>query len=114
MQTKTFEIRDRATFMPALAVKLSPDCPSDLYLLRRAGFGTEAMALGDYILLYFLAVGGAEYDPHAWPQGSRTRRDAHLYIREHFETLASGSVIDVEFINGERTEPKTSEMFETL
>ena len=114
MTTKTFEVRDKGTFMPALAIKLAPDSEADRYLLRRAGFGDEAMTEGDYILLYFLSVGGAEYDPHAWPDSSRTRTVAHLHIRERWASLNSGDVIDVEHILGERSEPKTSERFESI
>lgn len=112
MTSKTFEVRDHATFMPALAVRLDPACEADRYLLARSGFGRDAASQGEYIVLYFLEAGGAEYDPFAWPSSSRTRHVAHEYIRQNFEKLASGAVIDVEFIEGERTEPKVSESVE--
>ena len=35
---------------------------------------------------------------------------AHLYIQKHFDELKNYSVVDVEYINGETAEPKTSEI----
>jgi len=35
--------------------------------------------------------------------------NAHKYIKEHWDELRSGSVVDVEFILGESKEPKASE-----
>lgn len=42
-------------------------------------------------------------------QRSETLRAAHEYIQEHWEELASGQVIDVDFIQGRREQPRTSE-----
>ena len=107
MITKTFEIRDASTFIPALAVKLDPGNDKDRYLLLRAGYGTP----GDYIFLAMIDGGNgrSSSDPYDWPGGARTMRVAHQYIAEHFDDLKSGDVVCVEFILGERTEPKESE-----
>lgn len=113
MITKLFEVRDVATFIPVMAVKMkaNPDtfhteC-SEEYLLRRAGFWGEtgsnliglAMLSGEDSHMNFV--------PHLW--NGRTMTTAHKYISEHFDVLNSGSVIDVEFILGESASKKLSE-----
>lgn len=105
MTSKLFEIRDRATFIPVLAVKLDYHWDCERYLLRRAGYN-----LNDCNVILFGIVGGldkATCDPYDW--GDRTRTTAHEYIIKNFDALESGQVIDVEFILGETTEPKQSE-----
>lgn len=98
MTTKTLEIRDRGTFIPALAIQVSGD---DGYLMRRAGFKNPM------VYLIALATEKAKYDPYNWD--NRTMKTAHLFIEEHFSELTDGQVIDVEFILGERATPKPSE-----
>ena len=110
MIAKTFEIRDAATFIPVLAVKLEPGNEFDRYLLARAGFGVKAETQAEYVLLCAL-VGRSEcnYDPHKWSGTARTYPVAHEYILEHFDHLPTGSVVDVEFILGLADAPKESE-----
>lgn len=98
MTTKLFEIRDRGTFIPAMAVQVSE---ADGYLMRRAGFGSPM------VYLIALATEQCRYDPYNW--GNRTMNAAHLFIAEHFEELENGAVVDVEFILGESSKPKISE-----
>lgn len=50
----------------------------------------------------------AEYDSFNW-SNARTMHVAHEYLKEHFDDLESGAVIDVEFILGETETPKRSE-----
>jgi hypothetical protein len=109
MITKTFELRDRATFVPVLAIRLEPGCEADRYLFGRAGFTPNPDRQREYIMLCGLNGGRetATCDPHDWP--NRTRQEAHKYIREHFEELESGAVVDVEYILGETASPKRSE-----
>ncbi len=99
MTTKLLEIRDRATFIPAMAIQVSG---ADGYLMRRAGFGDVPM-----VYLVALATQRACYDPYNW--GNRTMATAHHFIAENWATLNDGDVIDVEFILGETTQPKVSE-----
>ncbi len=99
MESKFLEIRDRATFIPALAVRISGD---DDPLAKAAGFG-EPM-----VLLTKLETMQTQYDPFAW--GGRTMPTAHLWIDEHWATTENGAVVDVEFILGERAAPKASEV----
>lgn len=112
MKVKTFEIRDRATFIPALAVKLNAEADSinDYYLLRRAGLDSP----GSFdIYLAHLQTGKGCIDPYAWPDSGmvRTMPVAHAYIEKHFDELETGAVIDVQFILGETLSEKQSEKF---
>ena len=110
MEVKAFELRDRHTFIPVLAIRMASDHPQENYLLRRAGFAPfDALPL--VILCHMEAAGtnrNATYDPFSWIP-SRTYCEAHQYIRDHWPELTSGQVIDVEYILGETPNPKRSE-----
>jgi len=110
MIAKTFELRDRGTFVPVLAVKLEPTNEADRYLLARSGFGREPDEQKQYVILFGLAggAGRATCDPYDWGSNG-TRLTCHEYINSHFDDLQSGQVLDAEFIRGETTEPKKSE-----
>lgn len=111
MEVKLLEIRDEATFIPAMAVRLTARDEAEMYLLRRAGFATEQIAPQyhpePYIILWRLEGGPAEYDPYNWT--NRTMKNAHGFIIDNWRTLQPGQVIDVQFILGETKEPKRSE-----
>lgn len=119
MNIKALEIRDAATFIPVVAIQMTPDylfrydeTNPERYLLRRAGFGFDDPSV---IVCKMEASGvdrNATYDPYSWGGGSRTMTVAHDYIQKNFDKLNSGDVIDVEFILGETTEPKQSERVE--
>lgn len=108
MKTKLFELRDRSTFVPVVAVQLDFTNEAERYLLRRTGYNSAVQ----YVLMAGLDGGLNEIscDPFDWGQ-NRTRHFAHKYIIENFDKLESGQVIDVEFILGETKEPKKSERF---
>ncbi len=115
MICKTVEIRDRGTFIPALAIRLEPTCEADRYLLARAGFGLLRDTQREYVLLIENngGEGQAHCDPHEWHnKGPRTWPFAHQWLIEHFDEIESGAVVDVEFILGETTAPKVSESME--
>ena len=111
MITKLFEIRDKGTFVPVLAIKLSPSCEPDRYLLGRAGFGTTEEQQGKYIFVSRIdgGEGKGTSDPYNWGGVARTLPVSHAYIAEHFDNLESGTVVDVEFILGETKKPKEPE-----
>lgn len=114
MEIKFFEVRDRATTIVVMATKL------DLYdqeaynrmdrpykLLRRAGYGNEF----SYILYHpmeGLRMDEMRHDPYAW--NDRTHFVAHKYIRDNFDILENTAIIDVEFINGETTKIKETDI----
>lgn len=103
---KFLEIRDKGTFIPAVAIDCSMSGNSfDDYLLSRAGYGSTRC-----ILLTSLQGGReANYDPYDW--GDRTWKIAHHYIEAHWDEIADAEVIDVEFILGESTQQKDSERY---
>ena len=110
MQTKLFEIRDEGTFIPVVAT-LMRDTDSNIlqnYLLRRCGYGADSRS----VLLTALDGDGspAWSDYFGWGL-VRTRFVAHRYIQDNWDDLIIGQVIDVEYILGEKTEPKKSEFF---
>lgn len=108
MEVKTFEVRDAGTFIPCIAIRLNPVTLKDIYLLSRAGYGQSAEEQGAYVIFGRLQADSEfQYDPFAW--GNRTMQAAHQTVNSFFEKLESGSVIDVQFILGETSEPKKSE-----
>ena len=114
MRVKAFEIRDRSTFIPALAVDMNPTdeigtVNAQRYLLRRCGYACDG---NPNIILTRLdgSAKAAFNDPYDY--NDRTWRTAHLYIIENWGKLSDGDVIDVEFILGETEKPKVSEALE--
>lgn len=108
MYAKTIEIRDAATFIPAMAVRLDPYHERDRYLLARAGFGVSMLDQEKYIILIHLTSMRCEYDPMKW--GNRTMENAHRHIIEMgLDNFLHGEVVDVQYILGETDGPKVSE-----
>lgn len=105
MLTKCFEIRDRHTFIPVLGVKVSFENEAEAYLLRRSGFTMGSKA----VFLVRMTNGEGQYDPYKWGTSARTMTIAHGHIKDHFDELENGAVVDVEFILGETPAPKLSE-----
>lgn len=110
METKLFEVRDRGTFIPVIATLCRSPEEQERYLLNRSGYGTSSGC----IFVGKLSQGGGQYDPYSWSDGSRTMTEAHAYIEANWNVLASGEVIDLEFIKGESQTKKISERFKTL
>lgn len=97
MNVKLFEIRDHATFIPAIAIEMASHEINfaEHWLLRRAGYGETRC-----ILLARADGGGpANYDPHCWP--NRTMHGAHLLIEAEWDRLKSGDVVDARVGLGE-------------
>lgn len=110
MEVKTIEIRDSATFIPAIAIRLESRSLPELWLLSRAGFGSNPIT--NYILLIHLEGMRIQYDPYEWQGGSRTMPVAHKWLEENWKDVKSGDVVCVEYILGERSEKKISERIE--
>ena len=117
MRVKALEIRDKATFIPALAVDMNPsheagDAMNQRYLLRRCGYPCDGHP---NIILTRLdgnatqGNGEATNDPYA--RSGRTWPVAHNWIIDNWDALDDGDVVDVEFILGESKTPKLSEKF---
>ena len=113
MEVKLFEVRDKGTFIPMIAIQLGGRNEAERWLLDRAGYGTFTAQQRNYILLAGLDDGDDRitYNPCKWDETlmRRTRRVAHEHIQHHWHALDSGDVIDVEFILGETKSKKKSE-----
>jgi hypothetical protein len=103
IETKIFEIVDRGTCLPAIAVKVTNSCgicgeESDrhCWLMDLAGWHMNS---GIY-LFHAGAPGRVSYDPYSWGQ-SRTFHVAHLHIEKHWNDLKDGACIDVCELLGE-------------
>jgi hypothetical protein len=118
VKTKVIEIRDRGTFIPALAIKVTPNTMSATdYLLERAGWHESS---GIY-LMALERPWDCQYDPYQWPSITRTMPLAHMALAgekhpeikpdraKHFDEVEDGEVIDVQYILGETQAPKLSE-----
>jgi len=111
MISKLFEIRDRGTLIPVLAVQLEPRGEAECWLLAHAGYGQTSLSQSRYILLCRIegGSGACHCDPYDWGGQQRTMRAAHDYLTRMFDHLESGAVVDVQYILGETLEAKTSE-----
>ena len=107
MDCKIFEVRDRGTFMPVLAIQLFPANEAERYLLSRAGYGREAGDHKEYILL--LELERAPYDPFKHDTRARTLPVAHQHIIAEWPNLTNGQVIDVRCVLSETTTPALAE-----
>lgn len=105
MKIKMVEIRDAGTRIAALAIKTKGENYAErIFWTQGGGYGSDS------IILVQLEPVEAHSDPFKW-EIFRTMREAHLYISRHFDELPDGAVVDVEYIKGERLEPKTSEIW---
>lgn len=106
METKLFELRDKATFIPVMCTLMESEHDQEAWLLRRAGYGRG----GNLVVMVGLVSHPeqATYCPFDWGN-NRTRQEAHKYIAAHWFDLPTGAVIDVECILGETATPKRSE-----
>ena len=111
MQIKLLEICDKATFIPAMAIKLEPRKFStkhyqiDSYYLReRCGYECK----NDVVLMNLNDPWKhCAIDKFHWLD--RTYMTAHSWIVTNWDIIENGDVIDVEFILGETAEKKVSE-----
>jgi len=108
-EVKTFEIRDSATKIPVMAVRVHMNLLTrpDFEQLRDGGW-----AANEENVVYVMEIPSpvrAAFDPFDWNTRSRTFCDAHVYIKDQWDKLESGQVIDVEFINGEKETCKINE-----
>lgn len=110
MQTKMIEIRDDGTTIPAVAIRMAPANEIEDQFLWREGYPRD----GSGVVLMRLADQKATSDPYEWPalsSGTRTMCAAHLYVLEHWDRLADGSVVDARVWFGEATEPVGPEIW---
>lgn len=104
METKLLEIRDSGTHIDCLAIKLSS---ADGYIASHAGVPPDAGS----IYLLRLHSPQCQYDPYEWDRNNRTMHEAHLFIRDNWESIKSEDIIDVEHILNESEHKKCSDRF---
>ena len=108
-EIKFFEVRDRMTFVPVMAICFDPNKiereSQDEYLLSCSGYNWRYVL---YAPLDGYNHGKINYDSVVW-QGDYTHPIAHKYIETHWDELESGDVVDCEFIRGESKWPKTTQ-----
>lgn len=105
MKTKVIEIRDNATCIPALAIKMEAASPIEDKFLWRCGYPRD----GSGIVLMHLGDQRASSDPYDFP--NRTMRGAHLSIIERWDELKDGDVVDVRVFLGEADTPAEAEIW---
>ena len=108
VKIKIIEIRDRATYIAVMAIRMRPDDDVERAYLRRAGYGREDKS--NCVMLVGLE-GGRIATSNAYNHGDRTMHNAHLFIEKHYDNLESGDVVDVEYVLGETEKPKRTERF---
>lgn len=115
MDVKLFEVRDRMTTIPVMAVRLDSESERERWLIGRAGYGTTRGIQRGYILLMEIARpddGCVRAVADGWvglPGRGRTLPMAHALIQDAWDKLANGAVVDVEYMLGETEAPKETE-----
>jgi len=105
MEVKVLEVRDKMTFMPVLAIWFNTTDSREHWLLHRAGFHTPT----DYLMVAPLTdLHRATTDPFDH-SNARTMRTLHQHLYDHWSTIKTGDLIDIEVVLGEKTTPKVSE-----
>lgn len=104
MIIKALEIRDEGTKISMFAIKVFGDNEAQRAVCRDAGYGDS----DNLVILLGAHDCQGHYSPNC--QRGHTRQIAHQFIREHFDELKDGDVVDVEFITGRRPAPKESEI----
>jgi hypothetical protein len=107
VEIKLFEVRDEGTYLPCIAIRCDPANEAELYMLARAGYGTNAHQQAQHVLFAPESDPHLQYDPASW--GDRTRQTAHRFIRADWDALQTGDVIDVRVCLGETDTPAAPE-----
>ena len=107
MEAKLIEIRDAATAIPAIVVRMDSNHVAERYWLGRQGYLHVSVP---WVLMMPLTYPEFHSDPNTW--ASRTFRIAHEYVQIEWDNIETGDIVDVEFILGKSKEPKISERLE--
>ncbi len=112
LEIKPLEIRDHATCIGVLAIKMKSADPIIHRYLSRYGFPGTTPGMEDNppaIVMMRVDDQRASSDPYHW--GDRTHQTAHVYIDECFDSLRPGQVVDVRVIANEALEPAAPEIW---
>lgn len=105
METKILELRDRATFIPVVAIYLDYHNASEeeRYLLGSTGWGGGPwLMLAKLIDFNFTDY----YTSQVW------MNRAHDHIKENWHSIPNYAVVDMEFVRGESVAPKQPQRLE--
>ena len=108
MKIKILEVRDEGTRIDVIAISMTADTDVQRHYLWSHGYPKDAPSVG----LVRLSDWKATNDPYEWASlgmGLRTMQAAHDYIQTHFDQLAEGDVVDVQYILQETATPKWPE-----
>ena len=111
MNVKMFEVRDNATCIPVIAIKLERSSMTDqeAWLAKRAGYGD--LTDNFYVIVMKISDGQLKacYDPFGWNDNGSTMFKAQEYITENFDNFNTGDVVDVRVYDGRAAEPVQSD-----
>ena len=107
---KTVEIRDRATYIPAFAIRMWGSDVKELFLFKSCGYGI----MGSCVMLIPLQAPwlSARCSDEQKNMNGRTIAEAHKWIEKNFSSINNGDVVDVEFILGEKDKPSLNSCIE--
>lgn len=101
---KIVEIRDRATFIPALAMRMVPENDLQKVLFQQIGYRSSSNPC--ILLMSLEAPWHSARSSDEWQERSgRTMSVAHQWIEKHYDSIVDCQVVDVEYILGEVEHP---------
>jgi hypothetical protein len=100
---KIVEIRDRATFIPALAVRMIPDGIDEKFLFNNIGYFSNSKPC--ILLISLEAPWSSARCSNEWRVGGRTMHEAHKWIEQNWDSIVHCQVVDVEHILKEVDKP---------
>lgn len=107
MRSKYFEVRDNGTLYICRADKFTIESFKERLFLEKGGWNLE---YPDVVLTVLNGRIESNYDPYKWDWA--TLREAHIYIRKHFDDLENFSVVDMLYLRGEINNPRESEVLQ--
>lgn len=103
-ETKFVALLDRMTCIPCLAMRYTAENIGERAMFKRHGFGRSPD--DRYTFFYLPNFGTCSYDPNKLGD-DYTAGTCCSYMRDHWEEIESGSVLDAEYLRGEKDEPKS-------
>lgn len=99
---KIVEIRDRATFIPAMAIKLLPNNIDENFLFKSIGYWSSKPCI---LLIPLEAPWSSARCSNECRVVGRSMHEAHKWIESNWDSIVNCQVIDVEYILKEVEKP---------
>jgi len=106
MEVKLFEVIDHDVHVPVVAIRCNPANEGERRLLAYAGYGSDVEDQSGHVL--FTGLTGANLKDGDSLCLRFNRMGEQAYIAANWDTLYTGSVLDVEHLMGERITPRAS------